>query len=87
MKEPEDVTVGEIVRITEGGLSLVSCERNGKLKRPCARWNECVTRLIWEEAAIKLKEYFDSVTIKDLCDWANEMGMQKESLSQCMYQY
>ncbi len=40
MKEPKDITVGEIVGITEGGLSLVSCERNGKLKKPCGRLNE-----------------------------------------------
>lgn len=75
MKKPEDTTIGEIVRITEGDSSLVSCERNGKLKKPCDRWNECVTRLIWEEAANKLREYFDRVTIEDLCDSANGMGL------------
>lgn len=85
MREPKNITVGEIVRITEGGLSLVSCERNGKLKKPCGRWNECVTRLIWEEASNKLEDYLDSITIKNLCELAREIGVPKESHPQNLH--
>ena len=66
-KKPEEISVGMIVRITEGGLDPVLCTASGRSKKPCIRSGECVTQVIWSEAGNKLKEYFDSVTIKDLC--------------------
>lgn len=77
-KKPEDITVGEIVRITEGGIDPVLCLDPEDSAQPCDRLGECVTRLIWNEAGNRLKEYFDSVTIKDLCGMAQKMGLRKE---------
>jgi len=76
-KKPEEITVGEIIRITEGGLDPVFCINNNS-KKACDRSSECVTRLIWCEAGRRLNEYFDSVTIKDLCDTARKKGIKRE---------
>ena len=84
-KKPEDITVGEIVRITEGGIDPVLCLDPEDLTQPCDRLGECVTRLIWDEAGNRLKEYFDSVTIKDLCRMAQKMGLRKELDQRFMY--
>jgi Rrf2 family protein len=78
VKRPDEITVGEIIRVTEGGIDPVLCLDPEDTDQSCARSKECVTRIIWNEAGNRLKEYFDSVTIRDLCEKAQEMGIKKE---------
>ena len=78
VKRPDEITVGEIIRVTEGGIDPVLCLDTEDPGQPCGRSKECVTRIIWNEAGNRLKEYFDSVTIRDLCEKAQEMGIKKE---------
>jgi Rrf2 family transcriptional regulator, iron-sulfur cluster assembly transcription factor len=84
-KKPEDITIGEVVRITEGDISPVLCLDPEDSTQPCERSGECVTQIIWNEAGKRLKEYFDSVTIKDLCNLAIEMGIKKDFDKRFMY--
>ena len=84
-KKPEEITVGEIVRIAESNIAPAPCVSFGKSKQSCDRLEECVTRIIWNEAGIRLNDYFDSVTIKDLCRMAQEMGVKKELDRRFMY--
>ncbi len=84
-RKPEDITVGEIVRITEGSLDPVPCVNQDAPGFNCDRIDNCVTRLIWKEAGQRLKDYLDSVTVQDLCDRAREMGLREESGESLMY--
>ena len=84
-KEPEQITVGEIIRITEGQFDPVICADHDDSNKPCPRSGECVTQIVWNEAGIRLKEYFDSLTVRDLCSMAQKMGMKKESDQKLMY--
>ena len=85
-KKPEEITVGEIIRITEGGLAPVACVDPPKnSKKSCKKSGACVTQLIWKEAGNRLNEYFNSITIKDLCGMAEEMGLRKEQDQRFMY--
>jgi len=77
-KKPEDITLGEVIRITEGGINPVRCVSAEDSRQPCERSGECVTQIVWNEAGKRLGDYFDSVTVKDLCKLANEMGIKKD---------
>jgi Rrf2 family protein len=77
-KGPENITLGEVIRITEGGINPVRCVNAEDSKQPCERSGECVTQFVWNEAGKRLRDYFDSVTIKDLCKLAEGMGIKKE---------
>jgi DNA-binding IscR family transcriptional regulator len=44
-----------------------------------------VTQKIWFEASKRLNAYLDSVTLKDLCEEAKAMGMEKELDHRFMY--
>jgi len=77
-KKPGDITLGEVIRITEGGISPVRCVSAEDSRQPCERSGECVTQIVWNEAGKRLGDYFDSVTVKDLCTLANEMGIKKD---------
>ena len=84
-KKPEDITIGEIVQITEGSINPVRCVDAEDSTQPCERSGECVTQIVWNEAGQRLKNYFDSVTIKDLCKLAKELGIRKDLDKRFMY--
>jgi len=84
-KKPEEITIGEVIRITEGNIAPVLCIDPEDKSQPCGRSGECVTQVIWNEAGNRLKEYFDSVTVKDLCQMARNMGLKKELDQRFMY--
>ncbi len=84
-RKPEDITVGQIVRITEGSLEPAPCVNLNNPGFNCDRIDNCVTRFIWKEAGQRLEEYLDSVTIQDLCDRARVLGLKDESSENLMY--
>ncbi|PIV24034.1 MAG: Rrf2 family transcriptional regulator [Deltaproteobacteria bacterium CG_4_8_14_3_um_filter_45_9] len=84
-KKPEDITVGEVIRITEGGINPVLCVNPEDSSQPCEKSGECVTQIVWNEAGKRLKDYFDSITIRDLCKLAKEMGLKKDLDKRFMY--
>ena len=84
-KKPEDISVGEVIRVTEGGINPVLCVNPVDSTQSCERSGECVTQIVWNEAGKRLGDYFDSVTIKDLCNLAKEMGIRKDFDRRFMY--
>ena len=62
-KPPEEITVGEIVRILEGGINLSSCVENPEV---CDRTTRCLTRGVWEEATKAMYDKLNSVTLSKM---------------------
>ncbi|MCR4688516.1 MAG: Rrf2 family transcriptional regulator [Saccharofermentans sp.] len=63
-RAPEDITAGEVLRVTEGDIAPVSClECNAEV---CPRKDNCRTLPMWNKLNNLVSEYLDSVTIKDL---------------------
>ena len=65
-KAPDKITVGEILRITEGSLAPVACLENDP--QGCERRGECATLFLWQELDRRIEEYLDSVTLQDIMD-------------------
>ena len=63
-REPQEYTMGEILRLTEGSLAPVSCMDCGT--EPCERAADCRTRPLWHGLDKVINEYLDSVTLADL---------------------
>ena len=62
-KPPDEVTVGEVVALLEGGKTIVNCDTNPE---DCDRVDSCVTRYIWMEAATAMYERLAAITFADL---------------------
>jgi len=62
-KPPEQITVGEIVALLEGGSYLTQCSKNPKI---CENAEKCPTRHIWMEASRALYSRLDQITFSDL---------------------
>lgn len=66
-KNPEQYTVGMILRITEGSLAPVACLEGDE--NECIRNSGCATLLLWKKLDEAIKGVVDTVTIADLVKW------------------
>ena len=62
-KPPEEITVGEIVELLEGGINLADCIENPDT---CDRSETCLTRGIWETATRAMHQELNSITLSDM---------------------
>jgi Rrf2 family protein len=62
-KPPEEISVGEIVALLEGGDTLTDCAANPEA---CDRSVDCVTRWVWREAAEAMYRHLNGMTLADL---------------------
>ncbi|MBQ1675398.1 MAG: Rrf2 family transcriptional regulator [Oscillospiraceae bacterium] len=63
-RPPEEITAGQILRLTEGDLSPVaclSCDADA-----CERTAECRTRPMWAELNRLINSYLDGITVAGL---------------------
>lgn len=65
-KKANEYTVGDILRLTEGGIAPVSCLENSPIM--CDRADECVTLPVWKGLYKVITEYVDSITLQDIID-------------------
>ena len=65
-KKAGEITVGDILRATEGSLAPVACleyEVND-----CPRKAQCSTIFVWEGLYQQITSYLDSITVQDIAD-------------------
>lgn len=64
-RTPEEYTVGEILRVTEGSLAPVSCLENENL---CENCGDCVTMDIWQQILEAVNDVVDHITLASLVE-------------------
>ncbi len=65
-REPQEYSVGEIVKLTEGSLAPVSCV--DKCSSECAQSGSCLTLPVWKKLDGIIYDYLYSVTLQDVID-------------------
>lgn len=65
-KAPDKYTVGEILRLTEGGIAPVACLDRDPIG--CERADDCLTLPIWKGLYKAILDYLDSITLQDILD-------------------
>lgn len=71
-KAPEEYTVGDILRLTEGSLAPVACVEEGA--ENCAKADSCVTMTVWRELNDAINSVVDRITLADLVERSQAMG-------------
>lgn len=64
IRQPQEYTLGQILRLTEGTLAPVACLECGA--PACERAGECRTLPVWTELDRIISGYLDSVTLASL---------------------
>ena len=71
-KAPEDITVGAVLRLTEGTLAPVACVEEDAPE--CERESICSTYNLWKRLYSAICSVVDTTTIADLCNSRPEAG-------------
>lgn len=73
-KQPAAYTVGDVIRITEGSISPVSCVDDAE---ECDRSESCLTLSVWRGLEQVITDYLDSITLQDILDRKPDGGLTK----------
>ncbi len=73
VKSPDQYTVGEILRLTEGSFAPVSCV--GDNPEECVRRTDCPTLPVWQGLYKVINEYLDGITLQDILDQHTELSI------------
>ncbi len=73
-KPCDDIRASDILQAIEGPIALVHCVMNDDDDTPCERTVHCATHRLWSRLSLKMQEYLDSVTLKDLMSESIELG-------------
>lgn len=71
-RPPEEITVGDVVRILEGPIAVTDCTVPGVGVEHCGRAQCCVARGVWERVSESIARVLDSITLADLCREAGD---------------
>lgn len=64
VRRPEDVTVGDVLRATEGPLTPVRCTSADE--PGCERAGTCMTRPVWTALENRINQFVDRISVADL---------------------
>ena len=60
---PEEVTLGSVVRLMDGGIRLAQCAADDV---NCNKCHDCRTRAVWRGVTETLERELDSITLADM---------------------
>jgi Rrf2 family protein len=85
-RDSSEISVGDIISAAQGPIVPVRClaPENSK-KKECEILAGCITRHVWQETQKILIDYYNSVSIADLCALARKQGVSRELDHKYMY--
>ena len=69
-RQPEEYTIGSILKLTEGSLNVASCTTQGAAA--CSRSECCQALPMWEKLDQMIDDFFEGITLADLLQDAKE---------------
>lgn len=76
-RDPEDITVGEVLQALEGPFSPMECVSKAN-PEPCKRTEYCVTRQIWTKVKDAVDDVLDNITLQDMKEEAAKIRSGKD---------
>lgn len=74
-REPEKITVGNILRALEGNMAPADCVMDDN--SDCSRDDSCVTRLVWLKIKDSIDEVIDSITLQDMVEDEDKLNRKE----------
>ncbi len=64
-RDPQEIKIGDIVRVLEGPIAPVDCVLEGS-EEVCERTGDCLTRGVWEKLRDRITEVLDDISLEDM---------------------
>ena len=71
-RPPEEITMGEIVRVLEGPIAPMICATEGEMTQICGYLEACKTRYLWAKVRDGVAHTLDTMTLADLLGASEE---------------
>ena len=85
-RDAAEITVGHIITAAQGPIVPVRClSDDPEIRDDCEIDESCITRDVWKQTQKLLVDYYDSVSIADLCALARKRGVTRELDHKYMY--
>ena len=65
-RKPSEITVADVLRVTEGTLAPVACLKNGEVD--CDRSDTCLTLGVWKGLEEVVTDYLEGISLQDILD-------------------
>lgn len=69
-KAPEEITIGELIRLLEGPVLMADCVA---AEDACIRSGQCPSRLVWEKLTDCINSFVDTITLQNMLDDHNRL--------------
>ena len=73
LHSPDTLTVGDVMRVTQGPIRLVECSDKGS-SQDCPLINNCVFLPMWQKVQEAISEVYDKTTFQDFLDDTEKMA-------------
>jgi Rrf2 family cysteine metabolism transcriptional repressor len=67
-RPPEQIVMGEIVRVLEGPIAPMICATEGEMSQICNFLDSCRTKYLWARVRDAVAQALDSITLADLAE-------------------
>lgn len=74
-KDPKEITVGDILIVLEGPVSLSDCVLDEDI---CENSGKCVTKVVWEKIKKGIDDVINSITLQDMIDDHNKNILEND---------
>lgn len=65
-RPPDEIHVGDVIRILEGPIAPVECVSEIKTAE-CDQADHCITRTVWAKVRDSIAQVMDSISLADMC--------------------
>lgn len=62
---PENIVVGDIIRVLEGSMNIVNCLEKNDVNC-CIKTNDCSTKIVWEKLKESMVAVLDKYSLADI---------------------
>ncbi|RQD70574.1 MAG: Rrf2 family transcriptional regulator [Tindallia sp. MSAO_Bac2] len=78
MKQPENITVADVLLTLEGPLAPSECVLESE-SSSCDNAEKCITRTVWEKILISIHDVIDGMTLQDMIDDHQKINHTEEN--------
>lgn len=85
-RSPGEISLKDVVAAMEGSTELSFCREKSELPGTGdSPTTVCVTAKVWEEVAGRIDEVLESITLQDLVERGESLGVRREGYSEFIY--
>lgn len=82
-KEPEKISVGDILRALEGDLTPVACAAINGVEGNCSSEHTCVTKYVWQQINESINQTVDHIFLDKLITESREIQANPNETQNC----